>query len=117
MDNLSHQQPPSLEGGLSFENIEDTSQLQTYLIHPNRITNSTEMKIEPKPKLNFPPANSSQWKQIDAELNRLIPNIFNKSFFNGFSTSEISKKFDTWLYNYFLETFGITPPPETNKKK
>ena len=58
VDNLFHHQPPSLESGLIFEIIEDTKQLQTHLIHPNRITNSTETKREPKAKLNFPPANS-----------------------------------------------------------
>jgi len=52
VDNLFHQQPPSLESGLIFEIIEDTKQLQTHLIHPDYQLNGN--KTRTKSKTKFP---------------------------------------------------------------
>jgi len=91
--------------------------LPSKLIHPTRITNSTNMQRESKRKLNLPPANSSKWHQINEDLAALIPRIFNKAVVSSLSTSELSVKFDDWLYTYFDDNFGTVPPSNPTKNK
>ena len=77
------------------------------------------MQRESKQKLNLPPANSSKWNQINKDLSALIPRIFNKSVISSLSTSELSVKFDNWLYTYFSDNFGTVSPaiPSKNTRR
>ena len=61
-----------------------------------------------------PAPNDKIWKNIDKELEKLIPENFNKKLMNNLLTSEISQQFDTWLHNFFLEHFGKKEPKEFN---
>ena len=47
-----------------------------------------------------------KWKQMDTDLETIIPKVFTQKTINILSTSELSHKFDTWLHSYFLEQFG-----------
>ena len=57
-------------------------------------------------RINFPPSSDKIWKQIDTDLETIIPKVFTQKTINKLSTSELSHKFDTWLHGYFLEQFG-----------
>ena len=59
-----------------------------------------------KLQINFPKSNDKIWTKINEELDLIIPKVFNTASFNKLSTSELSIKFDTWLYDFFLERFG-----------
>ena len=67
-----------------------------------------------KARINFPPSSDKIWKQIDKDLETIIPKVFTQKLINKLSTSELSHKFDTWLHGYFLEQFG---QKETNSYK
>ena len=100
---LSDQLPPSLDGGLSDKPSETE---YCHFIHPTRISNSTTISRKMKLQINFPKSNDKIWTKINEELDLIIPKVFNTTSFNKLSTSELSNKFDTWLYNFFLERFG-----------
>ena len=106
---LSDQLPPSLDGGLSGKPSETE---YCHFIHPTRISNSTTISRKMKLQINFPKSNDKIWTKINEELDLIIPKVFNTASFNKLSTSELSNKFDTWLYDFFLERFG-----EKNKRE
>ena len=54
-------------------------------------------------------------KKIDIALDQIIPTIFPDSLCNKLTPTELSQKFDVWLYNFFIDRFGNKP--EKGKKK
>ena len=100
-----NQSPLSLESGLGTENL--TAELNKKVIHQNRALYSPIQKAEQmKAKINFPPSNSKLWDKINTELENIIPINFPDSLFKKLSTSEISQRFDDWLHQFFLQSFG-----------
>ena len=100
-----NQSPLSLESGLGTENL--TAELKKKVIHRNRALHSPIQKAEQmKAKINFPPSNSKLWDKVNTELENIIPINFPDSLFKKLSTSEISQRFDDWLHQFFLQSFG-----------
>ena len=107
---ITDQLPLSLDSGLRDETINTD---YCHLTHPARVSNSSETEKNMKSKINFPKSNDKIWTKINEELEIIIPKVFTKSVINKLSTSNLSEKFDLWLYNFFLERFG---PEETHIK-
>lgn len=106
---VDDQLPPSLDGGLR-DNLMNTD--FAHLVHPKRISNSSEVERKMEVKINFPASNDKIWKEVDEVLNDIIPKIFTNKLINKLSTAEISQKFDTWLHSFFLERFGTKETKE-----
>ena len=102
-----NQSPLSLESGLGTENL--TAELNKKVNHQNRALHSPIQKAEQmKAKINFPPSNSKLWDKVNTELENIIPINFSDSLtvFKKLSTAEISQRFDDWLHQFFLQSFG-----------
>jgi len=104
---ITDQLPLSLDSVLRDETINTD---YCHLIHPARVSNSSETEKNMKSKINFPKSNDKMWTKINEELEIIIPKVFTKSVINKLSTSNLSEKFDLWLYNFFLERFGPEEP-------
>ena len=59
-----------------------------------------------KAKINFPPSNSKLWDKVNTELEIIIPINFPGSLFKKFINLKISQRFDDWLNQFFLQSFG-----------
>ena len=70
-----------------------------------------------KGKINFPPSNSKLWDKVNTELENIIPINFPDSLFKKLSTSEISQRFDDWLHQFFLQSFGEKKKSDVMKKR
>ena len=98
------QLPLSLDSGLQDENLNTEF---CHLTHTQRVSNSTVFTREMKTRLKFPKSNDKVWVKINEELEIIIPKVFTKKTIDKLSTSELSQKFDSWLYNFFSERFGL----------
>lgn len=78
-----------------------------HLQHPRRDSNATAFSRTQLPKINFPPPNDTIWGSINDELASAIPRVFNSSIIKNMPIDKLSKKFDTWLHNFFVQRFGI----------
>ena len=101
---------------MKTENL--TAELNKKVIHQNRALYSLIQKAEQmKAKINFPPSNSKLWDKINTEMENIIPINFPDSLFKKLSTSEISQRFDDWLHQFFLQSFGEKKKSDVMKKR
>ena len=113
-----HQLPLSPDSGLSNETLYTDS---AHAIHPQRVSNLSNIERKLEIKINFPSSNDKIWSKIDEDLKVAIPKVFTKQVFNILSTSELSKKFDTWLHQFFLTFWSKSnerknyPPEKTQQ--
>ena len=82
----------------------------------------TDFDFDKWPEIDFPHCgNSTAWKKVDDELRIALPAVFTQEFIDRQSTSEVSKKLDLWLYEFFKERFGLKPVSDgsspTSEKK
>ena len=64
-------------------------------------------------KLDLPkPSDNVRWKVLNAELSSALPQVFTSSIIHSMSTSDLSKKLDSYLYNFFAEKCGVCKPTE-----
>ena len=97
------QLPLSPDGGLSNETLYTD---YAHAIHPQRVSNSSNIERKLEIRINFPSSNDKIWSKVDEDLKVAIPKVFTKQVINMLSTSNLSKKFDAWLHQFFLERFG-----------
>ena len=104
---------------LSFDNGLGPDLLNTDIclphVHQKRMKVFTTTETTMKSRINFPSPNDKIWEKIDIELDQIIPTIFPDSLCNKLTPTELSQKFDVWLYNFFIDRFGNKP--EKGKKK
>ena len=96
----------------------ETSQaeLNCKVIHQKRVDTSLLPKAERKPKINVPVSCDPIWKNVNNELEHIIPTVFPEKLIKSLSTSDLSLKFDSWLYQFFLDRFG-KQEQQSNKTK
>ena len=103
---------------LSFDNGLGPDLLNTDIclphVHQKRMKVFTTTETTMKSRINFPSPNDKIWGKIDLELDQIIPTIFPDSLCNKLTPTELSQKFDVWLYNFFIDRFGNKP--EKGKK-
>lgn len=76
-------------------------------IHASRDSNLTDFEQDQRLKINFPKSgDSTTWKEVDQELAIALPVVFSQQYLDSHSTTEISKSFDTFLYDFFAKHFG-----------
>ena len=78
-----------------------------HLNHKTRVTNLTNENYELKARINFPSSSDPLWKDIDGQLAIILPRVFTQGVINKLDSSSLSKKLDSWLYDFFKEKFGI----------
>ena len=84
--------------------------------HPVRNSNVPQTaERNKKEKLNIPKSNDSVWKELNKELSIALPSVFKRSLFKRMTSDELISKFDNWIYNFFLDKFGVVPPPNVKK--
>ena len=102
--NSSAQPPLSFDRGLGTETSQ--AELNCKVIHQKRVDISLLSKAERKPKINFPVSCDPIWNNVNNELEQIIPTVFPEKLIKSLSTSDLSLKFDSWLYQFFLDQFG-----------
>jgi len=110
----SAQPPLSFDSGLGTETSQ--AELNCKVIHQKRVDTSLLPKAERKPKINFPVSCDPIWKNVNNELEQIIPTVFPEKLIKSLSTSDLSLKFDSWLYQFFLDRFG-KQEQKSNKTK
>ena len=101
----SAQPPLSFDSGLGTETSQ--AELNCKVIHQKRVDTSLLPKAERKPKINFPVSCDPIWKTVNNKLEQIIPTVFPEKLIKSLSTSDLSLKFDSWLYQFFVDRFGI----------
>jgi hypothetical protein len=69
----------------------------------------TDISKDKKPPIDFPPCGDDTWKKIDEELQIALPLVFSDEIIRSTPIATLSSKFDSWLYSFFEERFGLTP--------
>jgi hypothetical protein len=81
--------------------------------HPNRNSNIPQTaERNKKEKLQLPKSYDPIWKELDKDLSIALPMIFKKSLFRKLTSDELIRKFDDWIYKFFLDRCGVMPIPE-----
>lgn len=93
--------------------------------HSTRTSNTYEdFERDQRPRLLLPQPNDKKaWAELDGVLHDALHIVFNKNLFSTYgSTTELSTKFDNWLYEFLRGRCGIqepttsNPPPLPNRK-
>ena len=80
--------------------------------HKTRSTNLTDFEKSQPQRINFPrSSDKATWSEINEELRLALPQVFTKTYINTTCITELSKKFDEWLYSFFIERFGVVENP------
>jgi hypothetical protein len=80
------------------------------LNHKTRNTNLTDFDASQSLKIKFPKSSdNAAWSELDKELNEALPRVFDDDLINSSTSTELSKKFDAWLAEFFIERCGTVP--------
>ena len=77
----SAQPPLSFDSGLGTETSQ--AELNCKVIHQKRVDTSLLPKAERKPKINFPVSCDPIWKNVNNELEQIIPTVFPEKLILG----------------------------------
>jgi hypothetical protein len=87
------------------------------LMHTSRESNLTNFTQDKLQKLKLPPSSdAAAWKLIDDELSVALPIVFTDQKIKSLSSTALSQKFDKWLYDFFVERFGVQADIENAPK-
>mmetsp|Transcript_17792 Transcript_17792/g.23055 ORF Transcript_17792/g.23055 Transcript_17792/m.23055 type:complete len:441 (-) Transcript_17792:28-1350(-) len=101
-----HHSSVSHGNGESFSDDFASSFKPTYQ-HNLRDSNlRKDVNFERKTKIIFPSANDSRWNEWNGELDSLLSKQFGFRMIRSLSSTELSEKFDNFLYDFFKEKLG-----------
>ena len=100
----------------SFDDFASSS--KPFYQHKSRDSNlRNEVNYTRKAKIMFPGANDSRWNEWNSELKSLLSKHFGFKIIRALGSTELSEKFDSFIYDFFVKKLGDEAFVGSNEKK
>lgn len=97
--------PSSLGAALPSSSEEEDLRSEP-LRHYNRPEAEVD-EIAKKPRICWPRPSDKIWAQLDKEIKTEVNMVFNRKVMSTMSPTELSARFDEWVYDFFAARFGV----------
>jgi hypothetical protein len=75
--------------------------------HNARTAADDSVQRTKKPPINYPPASSRLWKDVEGILGDVLPTIFPREKIASWSSQQLIHNYNEWLYEFFSDKFKL----------